>query len=330
MTADDGPHTALLLVVALLATTAGCSSLGGVVPGGQSTATDQPTAPATDQPTATDAEPTLTATATPAPTATPTPTPMATPTPTLDVPDREIEPVQGGGLQTGVTLATVGYANETGRQIERALADGQGNASRPIGAQDYHLQVDTRVVYGGQTVVTNQTLRVNGGTGRAYVRTERTVEGENSRTVEISRYSNGSDVYVQYRLPDGGATYYYQSSPEAGPALSAIGNDSSSMVNLDRRIDFDRSSSGDMTYLTADSADQFYPSPAREDVRNVSVRVVIDEEENVVWLLRYHVELAGPDGGTVVYDRRWRLQPVEDISVPEPSWMPEARNRTAG
>lgn len=350
---DATTRTLLTVAVALLAVTAGCSTLSGVVPGDSPTPTAEPSTPAqTPTGTPTDAGP---ATATPAPTATPTdsedaaaPTPSATPTPTdagpatatpgatatptpaLDISGDAGDLTTDRTLNTDTDLGTLGYVNETGRQIERAMANDSGNGTLAdlVTIQAYTLRVDTKVVSGGQTVVTNQTVLVDRATNRTYVRTERTLGTEDPRTLVTERYSNGTGVYVRRSIAGGGATYGYRSTAEVARNLLATSNNSTAL-GLDSRVDFDQSTTANgEPLLTADSPDQFYPTAAREDVQDVSVRLVVDDELDLVQSMRYRVELVA-GGDTVVYDTRRRVTRIGRTTVTPPGWLSTAKNRTA-
>jgi hypothetical protein len=342
---DATTRTVLTLAVALLALTAGCSTLSDVAPGGSSTPTaepstetPEPTETATASPTESEAAAAPTPSATPSPTdagAAGDPTPTATPTPAADpsgdISDPTDVPTVDRTLNTDTNLGTVGYFNETGRQIQRPMADDSGNASLAdlLTVQAYTLRVDTTVASGGQTVVTNQTVLVDRAANRTYVRTERTVGTEDPRTLVTERYSNGTGVYIRRSIAGGGATYGYRSTAEVARNVLAVSNNSTA-PGLDSRVDFDRSTTADgEPLLTADSAAQLYPTAAREDVQDVSVRLVVDDELDLVQSMRYHVELAA-GGDTVVYDTRRRVTAVGRTTVTPPGWLPTAKNRTAG
>jgi hypothetical protein len=198
---------------------------------------------------------------------------------------------------------------------------GSGGSSPAV--DSLTISLDERITSDGREIVSNRTVMVDYGAGRAFANSTQQFRGDRRDTVETAMFANGTEAFVRQGFPNVDAYLYEYRN---GSSVDSVADSAS----IDQRFDFDRSqtASGD-TLLTADSIDQITDQGAfGGDVQSVSVRAVVDDETGVLLQMDYHVETTGPDGETIVHDLTREVTGLGSTTVSEPAWLDTARRRT--
>ncbi len=185
----------------------------------------------------------------------------------------------------------------------------------------FTLDIETRTARGDRTVEERQTIRA--GDGRVAATQRRRITGEAETVVSTDSYSEDGMTYLRTGIP-GVEAYSYERR-----ATDSLLN-GTAPTNLSAQFAFDHARTDDGDHLfTVDDPGQIRGDVATDDVRNVSVRVRVDDGTGRISDLTYHLELAA-DGGTLTYHTERTLSAVGETTVERPDWLAEAARRTGG